>query len=609
MSNENKMFYSLQEPITLNGIKEFVDLTDYMQEFLQHDTIGLSIKFSSNCPNYMTILGIYFKESWLPDFSININKGYLAITTKQNGRNIVMTSSVAYCDGEKHHLIVNGDNDGLRVYMDGGIVFDCPDIVPYCSYEYIGFVTIGRKALEDDYNGFFNGTIYEFDCYRNAVEVPKCKPLPALEKIQLFKRGMAGSINYRIPNLVTTKSGTTIAAADARYDACGDSPNHIMKAIRRKKLNQPWSDVSLLLDFGGYGRIDGASAIDGSLLADNENGRVFMLYNHSPASIGGGQACLGTGFDDKGRRIIMHRDGARLFIEADGTVTDNDGKKTTLTVDKMDRIYDNGKAIGSVCQPKEREYYITPTCYLQIVHSDDEGETWSEPKDLNFMVKEPWMSFINPGPGCGIQVLSGKYQGRLVFPLYYSNGTLEGSSAGAMYSDDHGETWIRGASVNDCRKFLGKQLSAKTVNSDSTNMGESQIIELPDGTLRIFMRNIYYKRVCVADSHDGGQTWCNFHPIEKLLDSYCQSSVIRAQHNGKPFYLFANAAVTKMRIYGKVRYSIDGENWSDGRLVDGGVFSYSSLTQYPDGSFGILYEGQDLINYLVNFDYEWLTKQ
>ena len=47
--------------------------------------------------------------------------------------------------------------------------------------------------------------------------------------------------------------------------------------------------------------------------------------------------------------------------------------------------------------------------------------TWSKPIDLNKDVKADWMRFLGTGPGRGHQIKNGKYEGRLVFPIYLTN--------------------------------------------------------------------------------------------------------------------------------------------------------------------------------------------
>jgi sialidase-1 len=210
------------------------------------------------------------------------------------------------------------------------------------------------------------------------------------------------------------------------------------------------------------------------------------------------------------------------------------------------------------------------------------------------MVKEEWMRFIGAGPGRGIQLKHGEKAGRLVFPIYFSNEAGHLSCA-LIYSDDHGETWKRGASPNDGRVWEdGTVLAARTIADRRQYLTESQVIELPTGELRCYMRNHYgTQRTAVTVSKDGGETWGEVVFDETLLDPICQSSVITYPDmgDGKVRVLFANPADEKIRKRGTVRLSEDGGvTWPYSSVIKEGYFGYSCLTVLPNGDIGLLYE-------------------
>ena len=61
------------------------------------------------------------------------------------------------------------------------------------------------------------------------------------------------------------------------------------------------------------------------------------------------------------------------------------------------------------------------TCNLILIHSDDDGRTWSRPINLNSALKQPWMRFLGTSPGNGIQLEHGTHRGRLLAPVYYNH--------------------------------------------------------------------------------------------------------------------------------------------------------------------------------------------
>jgi sialidase-1 len=105
-----------------------------------------------------------------------------------------------------------------------------------------------------------------------------------------------------------------------------------------------------------------------------------------------------------------------------------DGIPTNYTVGSYGRLYKNGQPCGSICHGENRELRQADVSFLQLIESHDRGETWSEPVDLNFAVKAPWMRFVGAGPGTGIRLRKGPHRGRLLFPVYYHNQNKVASS-------------------------------------------------------------------------------------------------------------------------------------------------------------------------------------
>ena len=380
----------------------------------------------------------------------------------------------------------------------------------------------------------------------------------------IFYPDYAGSKAYRIPSMITTTKGTVIAGIDARIVDQTDNPNQIEVAIRRSEDNgKTFNPIQRLVAYAGEG-LDGAAAIDSSLLQDEETGTIFMLYMHTPGGIGLWASEPGVGFDAEGNRKLFDGEGNVFLLLADGKVTDSDGNETDYTVDKEGYVFKGGIAQGNIFYKKgidpNESLLEARTSFAQIIQSEDDGLTWSKPRELNPLVKEEWMRFIGSGPGCGIQLKHGEKAGRLAFPIYFSNITGKMSCA-LIYSDDHGDTWQRGESPNDGRELDGETLSAETISEDKQMLTESQVIELPTGELRYYLRNHYgLQRTAVTTSTDGGETWGEVTFDMALVDPICQSSVVLYpdQGDGKVRVLFSNPADEKTRVKGTIRLSEDG---------------------------------------------------
>lgn len=421
--------------------------------------------------------------------------------------------------------------------------------------------------------------------------------MPNIETQAVFYPNLAGSRAYRIPSMITTSKGTVIAGIDARIVDQTDNPNQIDATIRRSEDHgKTWGPVQKLVAFAGEG-LDGAAAIDTSLLEDEETGTIFMLYMHTPGGIGLWASEPGIGFGSDGRRKLFDQEGNMFFLPENGEVTDSEGNGTNYTVDEKGYVFKSGKARGNIYYKKgsdpNESLLEARTSFLQIIQSEDDGLTWSKPRELNLMVKEEWMRFIGSGPGCGIQLKHSEKAGRLIFPIYFSNEAGHLSCA-CMYSDDHGATWQRGESPNDGRELDGEVLSAKTISEGKQYLTESQVIELPTGELKYYLRNHYgLQRTAVTTSTDGGETWGEVTFDMALVDPICQSSVLLYpdQGDGKVRVLFSNPDDEKTRVKGTVRLSEDGGNtWPYSKVVEDGYYGYSCLTVLKNGDIGVLYE-------------------
>lgn len=79
---------------------------------------------------------------------------------------------------------------------------------------------------------------------------------------------------------------------------------------------------------------------------------------------------------------------------------------------------------------------------VYITYSDNDGESWTYPTHMPYLVVDDW-KWVGLGPPGGIQLVSG----RLLIPGYHttlikSDGEL--SRGHTIYSDDFGATWTIG---------------------------------------------------------------------------------------------------------------------------------------------------------------------
>lgn len=596
------MFYDWHGVKELNGIDDSIDLSAYLSYFLQTKTLSADIAFRTDSPRYMTLFAIYYKESLFPDFSLSLHKGLVVLAAKRKGALRIIKSSRAYNDGAAHLMSFRGGENGNRVCVDGREVILDPEEGPYCDFGYVGFATAGRGTLEDSYADYFKGALTLLRFSQHLEALPPVQSKEGMQSVVVLKKGMLGAENFRIPALVALRDGTLVLTADARMDAPGDNPNHIARAVRvSRDGGAVWDAPYLALDYGGTGRQDGAAALDASLLYEESTETVFMLFSHTSSGIGSASSEPGTGFDASGRKILRRRDGADCFVLTDGRIADKDGLDTGYLLKTPGRITDrDGRDFGSVCHGENRLFKQADTSFLQLMVSRDKGRSWSEPRDLNPGVKAEWMRFIGAGPGTGICLREPPHKGRLVYPIYYSTANGCTYSCGAIYSDDHGATWTRGASVNDGRVFRGTTLSAQSADVREAGLGECQIAELPDGRLMIFIRAEGVRKVCTALSPDGGETWSDFSVRPDMDNPGCQAHVLRL--TASKGYLFSGPAHPSLRVRGMVSSAPDTpESWRSSFCAEPGEFGYSCMAQLTDDTACIVYEGAELSIRFLHF--------
>lgn len=213
-----------------------------------------------------------------------------------------------------------------------------------------------------------------------------------------------------------------------------------------------------------------------------------------------------------------------------------------------------------------------------VLSSDDDGVTWSKPKEITSGVKKENWTWYATGPCHGIQLQNKKYKNRLVVPAnHIGSGTKEFHSQ-VIYSDDAGATWKLGGVV------------AKPGGN------ESSVVELKNGDLMLNMRNYNReesKSRAYAISKDGGETWSAMQYLAELIEPVCQGSTLNWTNKGKNSrkILFSNPASINKREKMTLKLSWDnGFHWPFFYTVYEGPCAYSDMVIVSDNQIGLLYE-------------------
>lgn len=224
-----------------------------------------------------------------------------------------------------------------------------------------------------------------------------------------------------------------------------------------------------------------------------------------------------------------------------------------------------------------------------VRHSDDEGVTWSAPKEITRQVKKAGWRWYATTPGHGIQLSTGRVvvPGNHTLPPTGTDVGNEGKYNGGhcLLSDDRGETWYLG--------YVDE-------NTDGhINVNETSAAELPDGRVYFNTRNDSPSPGNRADAHsaDGGRTLVKpFRPQAGLSAPVCEASVL--QLLGPDVLLYSGPADPATRALMTIRASADGgTTWRPVYTVDGLPAAYSDLTRVDAETVGLLYETGDFSAY------------
>ena len=442
--------------------------------------------------------------------------------------------------------------------------------------------------------------------------------------------------NYRIPSLITLDNGWMVAAADMRWQTTVDSPQNLDTIVSvSKDGGKTWSyEIVNYFDDQANNATDQASAsfIDPSMV-QGPDGKLYMVVDACPSYAGlmsgnrmGNQS---SGFDEQGRMLVALADENgdapkdksaytyRVDLNAEPTVvtvqgtqlklypiTTETGELTGQWVNAELDLFAWDGASGPVEkvmreQLSSKEMVQTnlfyrssawkayPVFYIMLRSAEvtADGLVWGEPTFLNikYTEKEPFTG-VCPGRGL-VTTVDGKQ--RIVFPLYDNATGTEYASV--IYSDDNGVTWTRGARVNNLAS------GGKT--------SESQVVNLPDGGMRIFCRNLG-GQITFADSYDGGETWGQVTADNALnYTSNCMVSFINAagyvkSPEGKVYgdLVIASYPAGGGRTNGVVRVGSMSAatgtiTWLNDTQVDfAGRYQYSCLTQKTGDALGLLFE-------------------
>ncbi len=238
-----------------------------------------------------------------------------------------------------------------------------------------------------------------------------------------------------------------------------------------------------------------------------------------------------------------------------------------------------------------------------MMTSEDDGQTWSAPKDMTATTKRPERATtIASGPGIGIQLTRGKHAGRLLIP--FNEGPYGRWQDYAVWSDDAGATWTYGEDVPGAMVPDGK-------GGERSQINEVQFAELENGDVLLDSRQFGGPPVRRATvSRDGGETWAPVREEPKLTDPSCMASTLRYsfREGDNPGRLLHSGPDSTKREHGTIYVSHDdGNTWPVKQVLYPGAFAYSVLTRFDDGTVGCLFEADNYARIVfARFPIKWV---
>ncbi|GGW36300.1 sialidase family protein [Arenibacter certesii] len=214
--------------------------------------------------------------------------------------------------------------------------------------------------------------------------------LPIFEISTVFdsQNDNMGYHNYRIPSILVTKKGTTLALMEGRKDMNHDHAKNDLVLKLSTDSGVTWSSPRVIVEAGD-------NVVMNPVLVQAANGTIILTYIYFPE-----------------KRHSSNRSHGVKQVEPG------------LEGNAIEKVF--------------------------MVKSKDEGLSWSTPEEITHIAKSNKHSLhAISGPGVGITLKNGKFKDRIIIPMsetILKNGKKTSGNY-ALYSDDHGNSWKHGKTM------------------------------------------------------------------------------------------------------------------------------------------------------------------
>ncbi|MEJ6718062.1 MAG: sialidase family protein [Akkermansiaceae bacterium] len=352
----------------------------------------------------------------------------------------------------------------------------------------------------------------------SAPYTESTKGLPT--PVPVFQAGESDIPYFRIPTIERSKSGTLLAFAEARYLDDDHARNDIVLK-RSEDGGKTWGMLQMI-----------------------HSDKDLVMVNPSPVSL------------SNGRILLMYETFPHGFHARNGRHKD-------------------------VSYKMMNEGFGKQTQKLLMRSSDDDGQTWSTPIELQKISRRDPNIIQTGSPANGIQLKHGEHKGRILLPLFLTkkiNSEKRTWLNATLYSDNEGRDWK-----------LSNYVPVKTTEASN----ECLISETDEGHVVMNARAGRNQHRAISRSIDGGVTWSPFIYSKDLINRPCNTGLLKFSYGSdgisRTFFSYNNS--TKHRANGYLAMSPDdGQTWPTRISIVPGFFGYSQLVKIDPENVGILYE-------------------
>ncbi|MFF8903789.1 sialidase family protein [Streptomyces olivaceoviridis] len=248
---------------------------------------------------------------------------------------------------------------------------------------------------------------------------------------------------------------------------------------------------------------------------------------------------------------------------------------------------------GTVTEARIMRGEVTPEQGRRVFvqHSQDDGRSFTAPRDITARVTRPGWRWYATGPGHAVALTRGPHAGRLLIPADHSAAPPAGSrdtgqearyyGGHALYSDDSGRTWHLG--------FVDAG------HDGVTNANETSAAQLPDG--RVYFSSRDQNGTAPGNrldtySGDGGRTLDRPYAVQPALNAVpvVQGSVLQPRDPGAPLLFSAPSVPTARRAPALWASTDAGRTFRRLLTLSDHPAAYSDLVRLAPGTIGVLYE-------------------